>query len=50
MKITYEAEINDDIDDGIGEIRKAFNVVLEQFGLDVSDSRIETPYEVDEEG
>nr|WP_294490632.1 hypothetical protein [uncultured Anaerosporobacter sp.] len=49
MKITYEAEIDEEIWQGIGEVRKAINKTLEEWGLEVSDSKIETPFEVDEE-
>ena len=49
MNITYKAEVNEEICMGLDAMRKAINEIIEQFGVEVSDSRIETPYEVDEE-
>lgn len=50
MKITYEVEINEEIVGGLDVIRKSINEMIEQqFGFDVSDSKIVTPYEEDEE-
>ena len=47
MKITYEAEVDKDIVDGIGSVRKLFNNMLEELDIEVLDSKIETDYEVD---
>ena len=49
MNITYKAEVNEEICMGLDVMRKAINEIIEQFGVEVSDSRLETPYEVDEE-
>ena len=49
MKIIYKAEINEEIVGGLDLLRKSINEMIEQFGFDVSNSKIETPYEVDEE-
>lgn len=49
MNITYEAEVNEEIYMGLDVMRKAINEIIEQFGVEVTNSRLETPYEVDEE-
>lgn len=50
MKITYEVEINEEIVGGLDVIRKSINEMIEQqFGFEVLDSKIVTPYEEDEE-
>lgn len=49
MQITYVAEIDEEIYQGIGTIRKALDETIQQFGVEVSNSSIETPFEVDEE-
>lgn len=49
MLIIYKAEINEDIVDGIGSVRRTINEALQQYGLEVGESNIETPYEVEGE-
>lgn len=49
MLITYKAEIKEDIYGGLDVIRNNLNDTLRSFGLEVTDSQIETPEEVDSE-
>lgn len=49
MEITYKAEINEEIVGGLDVIRNELNETLRRFGFEVSDSRIETPEEVNSE-
>lgn len=49
MQITYTADIDEEIYQGIGVIRKAFDEIIQNYGYEVTQSSIETPLEVDQQ-